>query len=391
MGDEARQRAVEIARALLERVRSLVGQSRDEVDAAMKAVDVGPREHRLKDGLAKLILDDCEFDSHEEVDLRSLRREVFSRASATRAALAPGERFDRASVLAVVAQDHCITVEAIEALLFSDLRGAQVLRSCSASDAEALVADYPRAQAQAVLLRAIRVTVDVECASVFAFRALFRRLKFLRLLYVISREVEGYRIVIDGPCSLFESVTKYGLQLACALPVLDDCDSWKLSADIRWGKEKTPLVFRMVGGLEQGAGARSQPESNGWTDEVSALVRNFEALESPWRVSANVDIVELPGIGLCIPDLVFEGRSIRGAAVRVYFEVMGYWSRSAVWQRIELVQAGLREKVLFAVSSRLRVSEEVLGDDVPAALYVYKHTMSARSVRERLDRLAGAD
>jgi hypothetical protein len=40
---------------------------------------------------------------------------------------------------------------------------------------------------------------------------------------------------------------------------------------------------------------------------------------------------------------------------------------------------------VFAVSSRLRVSEEVLDGDLPALLYVYKHTMSARSIAERLD------
>ena len=88
-----------------------------------------------------------------------------------------------------------------------------------------------------------------------------------------------------------------------------------------------------------------------------------------------------------MPDVVFEKRDDDGAVRRVYLEVMGYWSRAAVWQRVELVQAGLAETVLFAVSSRLRVSEEVLGADLPGALYVYKGTMSARSIAERLDRL----
>ena len=67
---------------------------------------------------------------------------------------------------------------------------------------------------------------------------------------------------------------------------------------------------------------------------------------------------------------------------------MGYWSRAAVWKRVELVQAGLAERVLFAVSSRLRVSEEVLDGDLPGALYVYKQTLSARTVAERLEQLA---
>jgi hypothetical protein len=44
--------------------------------------------------------------------------------------------------------------------------------------------------------------------------------------------------------------------------------------------------------------------------------------------------------------------------------------------------------VLFAVSTRLRVSEAVLPQDAPSALYVYKGTMSARAIEARLDALA---
>ena len=73
------------------------------------------------------------------------------------------------------------------------------------------------------------------------------------------------------------------------------------------------------------------------------------------------------------------------AKTKVYLEVMGFWSRAAVWQRVELIQAGLETPVLFAVPQRLRVSEAVLPDDVPGALYVYKGVMSAKAIEERLD------
>jgi predicted nuclease of restriction endonuclease-like RecB superfamily len=91
-----------------------------------------------------------------------------------------------------------------------------------------------------------------------------------------------------------------------------------------------------------------------------------------------------------VPDLVFDlgtGKTRR----RVYLEVMGYWSRDAVWKRVELVKAGLSERIVFAVSSRLRVSEDALGGDLPGELYVYKRTMSARALAERLDRLTGSE
>jgi hypothetical protein len=41
--------------------------------------------------------------------------------------------------------------------------------------------------------------------------------------------------------------------------------------------------------------------------------------------------------------------------------------------------------MLFAVSSRLRVSEAVLDSDEPASLYVYKGTMNARTIERKLD------
>ncbi|MCL2447801.1 MAG: DUF790 family protein, partial [Polyangiaceae bacterium] len=125
-------------------------------------------------------------------------------------------------------------------------------------------------------------------------------------------------------------------------------------------------------------------------DEVTALVRAFDALATDWRVSPAADVLELPGVGLCVPDLVFERSRPGASADRVYLEVMGYWSRAAVWKRVELARAGLGARVLFAVSSRLRVSEDVLPDNLPSALYVYKQAMSARSVLERVERLAAA-
>jgi hypothetical protein len=73
---------------------------------------------------------------------------------------------------------------------------------------------------------------------------------------------------------------------------------------------------------------------------------------------------------------------------RVHFEALGYWSRDAAWRRVELAKAGLSRPILFAVSSRLRVSEAVLDDVETAALYVYKGVMSPRAVERKLDELA---
>lgn len=379
-----RERARALAGRMVQATAEHVGRPREELSAALASFEVGPREYRLKDALAKLIEDRCEWSATGELAPDEIRRDVFLAASAARAALEGAERFDRAAVLAGVAERRGTSADAVERALFADLRGAHALVAFEKPSPEALVAAYEHGQAQAVLLRAVKVTVDVRCATAGALRSLFRRLKFLRLLHSAARHEDGCRIVIDGPFSLFESVTKYGLQLALVLPALEACDRWKLEADVRWGKERTPLVFRLAGGA-----APSGAEAPALPDEVEALAKAFAALGTAWRVSPSTEVLELPGVGLTVPDLVFERPYYGAVKDRVHLEVMGYWSRAAVWKRVELVQAGLGARILFAVNARLRVSEEVLDGDLPGALYVYKQTMSARAIAERLDALAG--
>jgi predicted nuclease of restriction endonuclease-like RecB superfamily len=384
-----RVRAAELAAAYLAVARAHVGRTRDELVEAWAAVEVAPRERRVADGLRKLIEDLSEMSAKSEVDPIELRREVFSAASVARA---KGEgHVDRRAVLESVATARGLSPEGVESALYSDLKGEQILAEVDGTGPETLVERYDRGQVQAVLLRAVRVVADVTCAVPAAYRALFRELKFRRLLYRIERREGGYRIEIDGPFSLFESVTRYGLALALLLPALEECDKLALVAEIRWGQRREPLVFRHIVDRTSRAAEAARaingpvPASTGVRDDVAELMAGFAALDTPWRAQESDEILDLPGIGVCIPDLVF---SRPGKRERIYFEALGFWSRDAVWKRVELAKRGLAKPVLFAVSSRLRVSEAVLGDEDASALYVYKGVMSARSVERKLTALA---
>src|SRR6185295_10128207 len=255
----------------------------------------------------------------------------------------------------------------------------RLLRAPETSAAE-LLGSYDVAQLQAVLLRAVKVTAQVWCANAAGYRELFRKLKFRRLLFQVQPAESGsHRIEIDGPFSLFESVTKYGLQLALLLPALLQADRLELEAQLRWGKARTPLRFL----LSQRNASASDGSRARLPDEVEALLAAFDGGRDGWTASPADQVMNLPGIGLCIPDLRFAHRS----GEVVWLEVLGYWSRDAVWRRVELVQRGFPEKLLFAASQRLRVSEEVLEDHPSGALYVYKGSLSAKAVIDRLERL----
>jgi predicted nuclease of restriction endonuclease-like RecB superfamily len=374
-----RERARELADALLQTARAELGRVREEVELAWAALAPEPKEQQLFDGLVKLVSDGCEFGAPLELEPAELRRRVFSMASARRRELPEGAVFDRANVLAEIGAEVGTTADALERALYADLKGAQRLEAVDAAlTGESLVEAYELGQLQAALLRAVRVTLLVRCRSAQGYRRLFHKLKFQRLLYRVEPLPDGsHRIEVDGPFSLFESVTKYGLQLASLVPALNECDHVRLEAELRWGKTRRPvhLAHELSGAPADGA-----PELR---DDVAQLLERLEASGSTWRARPSTELLDLPGVGLCVPDLVFE----RAGRAPVYLEVLGFWSREAVWRRVELVERGLGARVLFAVSSRLRVSEAVLEGHEASALYVYKGTMSPRALLAKVEAL----
>ena len=134
--------------------------------------------------------------------------------------------------------------------------------------------------------------------------------------------------------------------------------------------------------LNQGQGQEPSPPR----DEVQALLEAFRNSET-WRAELAREVLELPGIGLCVPDLCFVHQ---GTGELILCEVLGFWNRAAVWRRIELVEQGLASKIVFVVSARLRVSEEALDGADSAALYVYKGAINPKALQRKLEQLASA-
>ena len=414
---DGRAEALAIASALLDAAHGLVGRRREELEEAWNVATDGlaAKRFKLAAGLRKLAADACSFEAETDVDPVELRRVLFTRASEVRRAYGPNERFDRDAVLAAAAKELGMAPEVIERAMFSDLRSEHVLRAAPALDAESLVDAWEVGQAQAVLLAAVRITCEVRSASPGLVRAFFAKLKFHKLLFTAERIDEstddpGWKVVIDGPFSMFDAVTKYGLRLALAYPALRSLERWSLVADIKWGKTREPLVFRAGTPTTRRttATASNNPSSAEppkrrrrdaravapppsieepvhLADDVRELLDGINALAGGWRARPASTLLDVPGIGVCVPDLELVREGDRAP---VYVEVLGYWSRDAVFRRAELVEKGLRARVVFAVSARLRVSPEILDEDVPSAIYVYKGKMSPRAVVDHAARLA---
>lgn len=383
-----RARATEVSDALLTVTRAGLGQDREEVEASWAAVPVAAKERKLLMGLTHLVEARSEFTSPAGVEPEAVRRSVFTHAAQMRAALAPGEHLDRASVLARSAADLGISVELIDDALYADLRSAQRLERCPVHTPSALVADYELTQVQSVLLRAVRIEAEVRAARPDAYRDLFRKLKFRQLLFRIEPlDDGGYRLEIDGPLSLFGATTKYGLELALSLPALMSCGRLRLKAELRWGKRREKLSFEQT--YEQAA--QADPHS-GVRTEVADLLDSLQS-NAVWQARLSDKLIDLTaqGGGVLVPDLELTRAEpkAKGKAspTPVLVELLGFWSRDAVFRRIEAAQQGLSGRVLFVVSSRLRVSEELLDGVEAASLYVYKGKINAAALLRKAEAL----
>lgn len=375
-----REAAVELAASVLGVVEAHEGARREELDAALNAIEVEPRDDKLKWGLVKLVEDEIEFEVSAQVDPALLRGEVFEKAASARRE----GRFDRAALLSDLAVTHALPPDRMEQSLYADLKAQHVVRFASraAFDAgpEALVRRYEAGRPQAVLLRATQVVALVTPRDAASTRALFRKLKFLGLLHTITREGPRLRIEIDGPFHLFAQTTKYGVALARALPVLTSVGPHEIVADVRWGKERVPLRFQIRSDAASDEAAAIEARLG---DDAQSLFDRWRARESGWSVRAAAELVDVPGQGVIVPDLVFTHED----GARVLVEVMGFSARDAVFSRVEMADGGALPPMIFCASERLRVSEALLPDDASASLLVYKGVIPLGALDEKLERL----
>jgi hypothetical protein len=374
------ERVLPVARFYLETHAGGVGRTRDEIDAALAALEVPARDRVAALGLRKIVEDRCTYEVAAATAPEALRQEIFWAAARAHRALDVREDFDRDAVLREAAARLGSTPEAIEAGLYADLRGSEVLQRFDPLPPEAVIERYNLGLAQAVLLRAVRVTITVEGERPAAYRKLFRAARFHQLIHVVETLPEGgYAIQLDGPFSLFDSVQRYGLRLALFLPSVLAFRAFHVRAEVLWGKERVPAVFEITpaeGLVPHYDDAGAEP------DEIDLFCAAFRRLTSEWSVHRSDRIFALPGEVVCIPDLRFENGE---TGEEVYLEVFGFWSRAAVWQRVELLRKRtFPARILLAVGKQLKVSEEVLGEEDAGEIVAYKATLSPRAVLERL-------
>jgi predicted nuclease of restriction endonuclease-like RecB superfamily len=372
----------EVAERLLELFRGQTGRTRGELEADLEDTFGNDPAQLVHQGLAKLLLDRCDFEVVSGHPPEQLREAVFRTATLHRQAASSGA-FDRQAVLAEVAAGLGVEAGAVEQGLFADLRSEQRLAAFKDTTAERLLHRYNVALAQAVLLRSTRVHVAIRGEPPQRYRQLLRLVKFHRLVCDMEKTgPDSYQLHLDGPLSLFSATQKYGLQLALFLPAVLLCRDFELRAELRWGAQRKPRQFA----LTSGDGLVSHYPDHGTyvPPELAMFAELFRKKAEAWDIVEETEVFPL-GDGFWVPDFRLVHRATGQA---VLLEVLGFWRRSSAEKHLARVREHARVPFLLAVSDQLRVDEAAL-EGLPAEVYRFRQMPLPDEVARRAAELLG--
>ena len=324
-------------------------------------------------GLSKLLDDRCSFAAQTSADPVVVRQRLFEIASKAH----QQGQFRREDIIGTVATELGLSADSIENIIYADLKQHHILQEFKPISAAMVLKRYNTALAQAILLKALSLKIEITEENHLRYRQLFRAIKFFRLLYQISGEPQyGFTILLDGPISLFQASQKYGLQMAMFLPALLHCNGWCLEAQLHWGQRKKLCYFR----LDWQTGLYSHYPDTGVyrPPELEFFQERFTNLKSDWQIDTSCFFLEI-GDQICIPDYIFTHQ--RNSTV-VYLEIFGFWHKSALEnRRKQIFSCGYN--LLLAVSKKLKVDkpEYTISDK---NFYFFHHVLNPKEVVEKI-------
>lgn len=351
--------------------------TRGDIDEAVAEIEGVDTDIKLTRGLAKVLQDRAEFAVVTPVEPAELRALVFQAAART-GPLArhagPLGRRTRLDVMAEIAAQIGSTAEAVGAALYGDLKEEQTLVNVDLLTAEALLQRYNVALVQAMLLKATGLTLRLTAPDPKRVRQLYRALKFHGLMYRVTSEDADWVLEVDGPMSLLQQSTKYGLQLGLFLPtVLLQPGPWRIEAELRWGQRGLRKALVLTDALGLKSPAR---DVGAWRSRVEEYFEErFKELDSGWEMSPG-EALDLGGQELLVPDFTFK----KGGKV-AHLDIVGWWRKSYLKRRL----ATLPPNVVLAVSKRLAGEA---GAELPDRVVLFAEVIPAGKVLERLEKVA---
>ena len=377
-----------------------VGEPRAALDRALSDLEGEADDFKLVRGLAKLVEREATFETRAPVPPERARKRVFEAAEAVGVVTAS----ERGEALSRAADALGLDVDALESSLYADLDARQVLTAVDARWSPSdMVAQYNLSLAQTALFDATEVRVWSSDP-----KAVVSAVKRLRLLYEIRNTSEGREVVVTGPDALFSNTRRYGTRFARLLRTVAKTGEWTLSATI--DDRGTERELRLDESDVSVPGVDPVTDVTYDSGVEADFAARFASLDLDWELIREPEPLEA-GEHVVIPDFAFDYRpggdgAVRDAAsgdtdLRVFFEVMGFWTPEYVQKKLNRLADIEDVTMLVAVDESLGVGEDIEArdhraipysgtirlKDVRDALRPYEQELVARSVADLPDEL----
>lgn len=388
---------LDVAESLLEIFRNAKDMTRGEIEESVADLFGSGQATLIHRGLARVLEDRSEFEVVSEVNPEEIRDRLFSAAALYRTAVArkrqssdpanaiPG--FQRQAILEAVARELKITPDQLETSLFADLKDENRLLKFEDITAQRLIDRYNVALAQALLIRAVRLNIEIRMETPARLRRIFQMLKFHRLLFHATGSLQdGLNLVVEGPMSLFQSTTKYGVQMALWLPTLLNCRDFRLDAELQWGTKKELRTFH----LEKSDGLVSHLTDIGsyQPPEFEAFAHRFRQIAPGWSIEIADQVYRASGQSglnrVWMPDYILKhlktGREF-------HLEILGFWRKTSLEELLQWVPKIPGVQPLWAVSDKWKVDEEKRHDFLFDRVVTFRDIPNATDILNAIERL----
>lgn len=378
---------LERAQVVLDLVHGHHHKTKGELQEAIKDIASLEVNHKFWKGLAKVLVDQCEFVSPQlralpDMTAEELRNMVFQ-TSVEHGLGSLSNRFDRLKnidIINIVSQKISADPIEIQRFLYADHKEMHILESLpELSTPLDLLHRYNLVACQSLLLHASQVRIQLHSLPAKWLRFIFRRIKFYRLMFQLWQHSETHiEIQIDGPQSVLQQSTRYGLQFAMFLPILPllPCN-WSVQAEILWGdKRKSKKNLH----IDQSTGLVSHYSVSGvWKSNTEEwFTQRFLEKDRGWTL-AEGEVVDIGEQQVLIPDCTFIKKD---GSVKVYLEIVGFWRKNFLQSIIHKSPPN----IIFAVSKRYASDTAILPKNLQERIVFFAEVLSVTEIVQLLEK-----
>lgn len=380
------QKTSELAIELINYFQSAVGKTQGVLERQLTDFEGDSTDYRVKRGLAYILKSSfCTFEVVSPLEPQMLRERVFSLA-----AKSVSSRESTQVTLNKVADELTQELERevlsdqVRNGLYADLSENKILTVFDAPIAPDLLNRYNLSQVQGVFYKASQLILNAHRNVPGEYKLLFRYLKLFQLMAYIEGDADhGFTITIDGPTSLFNSSTRYGLAIAKLIPALLHVTKWSLSSILqsRDAYTDTWKTGRFTLNSECGLVSHYPPGKPYDSMLEASFADKWDALKSGWALEREVDLIPIPG-SVMIPDF----RLVHPDGRTFLLEIVGYWRPEYLQKKFSQVRRAGRDDLILAISERLNLEKAgVKLNDVPARIVWFKDKLLPKAVLAVMD------